>query len=103
MKKLYSTDNRVLLNLLESALKVDNIPCLVKNLMPPAAGEVPPVIAWPEIWIMNDSDYEKAVHVLKGLLANEQATRQQPSWRCAHCNEVNEPQFEICWCCISPK
>jgi hypothetical protein len=95
MKKLYSSQNRVFLYLLKACLEDKKINCFFKNESPPAAGEVPPMIAWPEIWIMNDSDFAAATECVEAELARPAAA----AWQCPKCHEKLEGQFEICWKC----
>ena len=99
MKKLYTTADRILLYLLKSRLEEKGIQCLIKNedYVGPAAGEVPPVVARPELWVMVDATYAEG----KALVQEELLHRSQPkkSWHCTHCNEVMEGQFEVCWKC----
>lgn len=62
-----------------------------------AAGEVAPVIAQPELWV-SEEDFPAAQRLLH---ATEQAfeARLGEPWRCPHCGEHLEGQFEICWRC----
>jgi hypothetical protein len=95
MKKLYSSQNRVLLYLIKARLEEKKINCFFKNESPPLAGEIPPMIAWPEIWVMKDSDFEEAEKCLAAELAQQPAS----AWVCPQCHEKLEGQFEICWKC----
>jgi hypothetical protein len=97
MKKLFTTQNKVFLYLLQSSLESDGIVCLIKNEQPPLAGEIGPDIAWPEIWVMQDEQFENALQILNEQRAN--FSKKQKGWKCANCNENNEGQFEICWNC----
>jgi hypothetical protein len=55
MKKLYSSQDRVKIYLLKASLESQGIACFIKNENPPLAGEIPPMIAWPEygVWTIN--------------------------------------------------
>jgi hypothetical protein len=64
MKKLYSSQNRVNVYMLQSALESKNIVCFIKNENPPLAGEIPSMIAWPELWCMNDEQCSEAKKLL---------------------------------------
>ncbi len=96
MKKLYSSSNRIFLEILEAKLKADGINCFIKNQFPPAAGEVPPAVAWPEIWV-DSNHFENAKSILTTELETESAPH--PPWQCPQCKEEVEGQFNICWNC----
>jgi hydrogenase maturation factor HypF (carbamoyltransferase family) len=97
MKKLYSSQNRVVIYVLKETLESQGILCFIKNENPPLAGEIPPAIACPELWCMDDEQHAKA----KIIIANEQAARISPqdAWVCPKCSEELEGQFELCWQC----
>ena len=98
MKKLYSASDRFLLNLLRSKLEGEDIEVLMKNENPPAAGELPPVIAWPELWVMDDEQFPKAEKILRSEL-EKRASASTELWQCPKCGEQLEIQFTICWKC----
>ena len=97
MKKLYSTNNRVTLYLLKSKLEESDIHCSIKNENPPLAGEIPSIIAWPELWILDDRQYDDALIILKGAISTIPTHKKE--WTCLHCGELIEAQFDICWKC----
>jgi hypothetical protein len=100
MKKLYSSQNRILLYLIKSSLEEKHINCYIKNETPPLAGEIPPMIAWPELWIMEDEKFAEA----QGCLEQELAAKPvAEAWECPSCHEKLEAQFEICWNCGAKK
>lgn len=51
----------------------------------------------PELWILHDEDFAKAVELLKAWRAKPPAT-QRP-WTCPSCGEPLEAQFASCWKC----
>ena len=65
MKKLLSTTDRVKLELIKTRLDDAAVEYLVKNEFPPAAGEIVPAVAWPEIWVLDENDWERAHAVLQ--------------------------------------
>lgn len=99
MQKIYSTENRVALYLLKAKLEEKNIQCLIKNEAPagPAAGEIPPVMAYPELWIIDDQYYSEASAILQKELSTLSLAKK--SWQCPQCKEVLEGQFNVCWKC----
>ncbi len=97
MKKIYVSENRVLLNLLKSALETNGIQSFIKNEFPPAAGEITPIIAWPEIWISNNDDEPKAMKIIHEVLQSQSTINE--AWACPDCGEKLDGQFKICWKC----
>lgn len=60
-----------------------------------AMGEIPFVHAWPEVWLLEEADLERAQRVLD---AWRQAPPTPPR-RCRDCDEENPGSFETCWRC----
>ncbi|ODN42846.1 putative signal transducing protein [Piscirickettsia litoralis] len=56
MEKIYSCFDIITINLYKSLLESENIPCIIRNEFPPAAGEVPAAQAYPELWLINSED-----------------------------------------------
>lgn len=55
-----------------------------------------PVDTYPEIWVVNDADAERA----RALALQLERTRINGSaWRCPRCGEQLGPQFTQCWHC----
>ena len=103
MKSLHATTDIVFLELLKSKLADEGIVSMIKNVNPPAVGEITPMVAWPELWIIDDQDDEKANAILQESLQKLKASASQESWQCAQCGEFIEPQFDICWQCGNSK
>ena len=97
MKKVYVSDNRVLIALLKSELEANGISCFIKNEFPPAAGEITRIIAWAEIWIANSDDEINALKIIHEKLHEESALNRP--WICPECHEKLDGQFKICWKC----
>lgn len=96
MKKLISLDDRTQLYLLKSILESEDIICFIKNEYPPAAGELPPISAMPELWIVNNNQYDQAMALIQENLLSPQPSI---SWTCPQCGEELEGQFTTCWRC----
>lgn len=82
----------------ESILKSHGIETFLKNqnaslLM----GEVPAVAVYPELWVLNDEDYDRAI----GLLHDYRRNRPiwEGDWVCAGCGEGVPGTFSACWNC----
>lgn len=97
MQKIYSTQNRVMLYLLQSKLSVSGINCMIRNEEPPAAGEIPPMLAWPELWVLDDGQYATALQIIQEELTHHSESKKK--WLCPQCGEKLEGQFDVCWNC----
>jgi len=94
---MYVSENKVIIYLLKSKLEEMGIACLIKNEYPPLAGEIPPVMAWPELWVINDDDILLAEQILESEATSK--LEKKNKWICPHCNESLEKQFDVCWNC----
>ena len=59
-------------------------------------GEIPFTHAYPEIWIMEAADEERARRV---VVEFEQTPASPDTAQCTACGEMNPTTFEICWRC----
>jgi hypothetical protein len=62
-----------------------------------AAGDLVPHETWLELWVVNDTDYERALHVLDTSFSHT----DDVEWICSRCDEKNDASFEFCWNCQS--
>lgn len=97
MLKIYTSENRVLLEILKSKMEDESIACIINNDFPPAAGEITPVSAYPELWILNDEQIDHAKKILERELTSQK--NDLPNWKCPKCSENLEGQFKVCWKC----
>ena len=96
MKMVYTHEHRFLVCNVQNILTHYGIPSQLKNEY--AAGgvwELSVFDAWPQLWIVNDADYDKACELVK----NSQKTPSVSDWLCAQCGEHNDASFEFCWQC----
>jgi hypothetical protein len=85
-------------NLLEQA----GIDCLIKNReLGGGLGDLPVLDCAPELWVLRDEDEARAAALLRETVHRVERPKA-PSWRCARCGELNEPQFAACFSCGSP-
>ena len=61
-----------------------------------AAGELPPIETWPELWVFDESRVEQARQLVQEALEPPTAST---SWTCPQCREDVESQFSECWSC----
>lgn len=98
MKRVYSSDNPLIVAHLRQVLEANHIPCLTRNeFLQGGAGELPPIECWPELWIMEDFQAAKARALVEATLAVNLSPPE--SWHCPHCGEPLEGQFTACWHC----
>lgn len=62
-------------------------------------GEIPFTHAYPEVWLVDANDRERANQVLAEY---ESAAPDERVRRCASCGENNPGNFQICWFCGKP-
>lgn len=100
MKKLTSHESLVTINHWKNILESEGIACELRNEhLGSVMGEVPFVEVWPQLWVVNDLEFDRA----KQLLSAD-AMEESPSdpWTCKQCGEQNEGQFAACWNCSQP-
>ena len=98
MKKLYVSQNLIDVESRKDLLDQAEIPATIKNQRSAMlGGEVPFVEVFPELWVLNDEDFEQARTLL------EDWERAQPAettgWTCSGCDEVHQKEFTTCWRC----
>jgi len=81
----------------KNVLEAAGLACVLRNeFLQPGLGEIPGIECWPELWLVNDSDAERARQVLFEAPAADVAGE---SWRCGRCGEKVEAVFGECWNC----
>lgn len=98
MKRVYTTKDPLMIGHLRNVLATFDIKCITKNYeLSSAAGELPPIECWPELWVVDDHRHAEAEAILKKTLAPLKSVKK--SWECAGCGEEIEGQFSECWKC----
>ena len=102
MKRVYTAEDRLMIYHLKNVLEQQGIDCMVKNdSLSSVIGEIPFIVAWPELWVI-DGDMEAwAKELIKRSLKD---VIEGESWTCQQCGEEHSSQFTDCWNCqsISP-
>lgn len=99
MKKLTSSESLITINHYRNLLESEGIRCRIRNEhLGSIVGEMPFVEVWPELWVLNDLDFDRALELLDSAVSDESP---QSPWRCTKCGEENEGQFAACWNCGS--
>jgi Putative prokaryotic signal transducing protein len=98
MKRLHSAKDPLMIGHLKNVLAAVGIKCVARNVdLISAAGELPPVECWPELWVVDDEKFGRAKSVLKKTLAPLHSVKKP--WACVGCGETIEGQFSECWNC----
>ncbi|HEY5643979.1 MAG TPA: DUF2007 domain-containing protein [Woeseiaceae bacterium] len=99
MKKLTSSESLITINHYRNLLAAEGIRTKIRNEhLGSILGEMPFVEVWPELWIVNDLDFDRAKQLVESIETESETT----PWTCARCGEVNEGQFAVCWNCGDP-
>ena len=98
MKKVFVSQSLIEVESLKEILEQASIPNTIKNQSTSMlAGEVPFAEVFPELWVIDDADYERAKQLLDdwsnvGLL-------DVADWTCSGCGETHTGEFTTCWKC----
>jgi hypothetical protein len=96
MKKLTSAESLITINHYKNLLAAEGIRTEIRNqFLGSILGEMPFAETWPEIWVANDLDFDRATQ----LITSVESESPSASWRCKRCGEENEGQFAACWNC----
>ena len=98
MKKLTSAESLITINHYKNLLASEGINAHIRNEhLGGILGEMPFQDVWPELWVENPLDYDRALQLIDGdnLLQESPAA----AWRCRACDADNEGQFAACWQC----
>jgi len=98
VKKVTSADSLITINHFRNLLISEGIPAFLRNEhLGSIMGQVPFQEAWPELWVENDLDYDRALQ----LIDSEAIAAESPSasWHCSKCGTEIEGQFSVCWKC----
>ncbi|ORU89625.1 MAG: hypothetical protein A6F71_01310 [Cycloclasticus sp. symbiont of Poecilosclerida sp. M] len=98
MVKVFTAQNSITVAFWKNYLEQQGITCQIRNeFLSSAAGEVPPIECWPELWIDDERDEQLA---LKSIASDPLRDRDDlPAWQCGRCGEESEGQFTDCWNC----
>ena len=100
MKKVTSADSLVLISHYKNLLESEGIEAFIRNEhLGAILGEMPFQEVWPEVWVRNDMDLDRAKQLIDAGI-----TQESPlvAWTCKKCGARNEGQFSACWRCETP-
>ena len=96
MKKLYTHENRMIIFNLKNVLEGEGIQSVVMNeYSSGGAGDLATFDTWPEIWVEDDAQFERAEVILDQIVFNP----GDDFWFCRGCQEKNDAAFKLCWNC----
>jgi len=102
MKRVYTAKDPLMVGHLKNVLTSYGIRSVTRNFdLSSAAGELPPIECWPELWVVEDEKAVEARTILKKTLAPLESVKKP--WRCGRCKEDIEGQFTECWSCGEPR
>ena len=97
MKKVYSSHSPFQVAQLKGVLEAHHIACITRNdFLQGAAGELPPIECLPELWILDESQLERASDLIAAFTT---PSPKLSDWTCEQCGERLEGQFGSCWHC----
>ncbi|MCB1677432.1 MAG: DUF2007 domain-containing protein [Halioglobus sp.] len=96
MKCIYCNPQLVIVSQMRDLLERAGIATELRNeYAAGASGELAPIDAWPELWLLHDSDRARA----RQLLAELRSGDELPDWHCGVCDSASPASFERCWHC----
>lgn len=101
MERVHRTSDPISAQLLKSELEAHGIEAWVEgeHLAPLLGGAIPAAGRQFQVCIVHDHEGPRARRLVEAWRARRETPADAPPWRCPHCGEENEPQFEICWQC----
>ena len=101
--RVYSGPVLANLAILKDVLESYGIACEIRReYLGGAAGELPPIETWPELWLLDGSQVEQARQLVQEALEPPKTTSSW-NWTCPECREDIESQFSECWNCGSER
>jgi putative signal transducing protein len=96
--RVFTAQNIALVAPVKDLLEANGIPCVLRNdFLSAGRGELPPIECWPEVWVVNDSDAQRAQQLV--VEATQPAEARAEPWRCTSCGEEVDAVFAQCWHC----
>ena len=103
MIKVFEDFDIALVGHYQSVLESNDIPTFMKNQFGTSgAGELPFVEVIPQLWVLNETDEERATTLISEL--RDPGSQEQPeAWKCSQCGTQQEPVFTHCWKCSASR
>lgn len=104
MRHVFENIDFTIVGHMQTILEGEGIPTDLRNAgVVGLAGEVPYTQVYPELWIINNSDEERARAIIKEYREKDAATPAAAEWVCPNCGETVDGVFAECWNCSTPK
>jgi hypothetical protein len=98
MKKVTSSQSLVTISHYRNLLASEGIASVIRNEhLGSIAGEMPFEEVWPELWVRNDLDYDRALQLIDSATIGGESPATP--WHCRRCGTEIEGQFAACWNC----
>lgn len=98
MRKVFVSQSLVEVESKKDLLDKSGIPNTIRNQQASTlAGAVPFAEVFPELWVLQDEDYDRAVMVMED--EPQHHGEDQSDWVCGSCGENNGYEFTECWKC----
>jgi len=97
MIRVYSGPTIATVSNVKNALEANGIPFVLRNEFLTAAFLGQGITFWPEIWVTNAGDAERAQQIITE--ATETSASRREVWRCCRCGEDVDAVFGECWKC----
>jgi hypothetical protein len=98
--RIYSNESSILVNHVKNILDNEGIETLIKNEAIQGIGIIEFGMCWPELWLTDEKQAEKAQSLIDTILSDDEKTAE--NWICPSCSETNEAAFNLCWKCSQP-
>ncbi len=98
MREVFVHQDTARVGLYKSILDANHIPNFVRNeLSNNSVADMPAAIFFPTLCVMEDTDYERALEILRQVHKPE--PNDAPDWKCGGCGEEVPGTFHHCWKC----
>ena len=103
MKKVYESQDYTRVGYFQSILEEEGIRTTIKNYGASAAmGELPFTEVFPELWILDDGQFDRAMKLVREEL-DTPPTPSTEEWKCPRCGSTVDAGFTKCWKCGNDK
>jgi hypothetical protein len=103
MTLVFTAQMLAMATIMKNVLEANGIECVLRNqLIGAGMGELPPIECWPEVWVVDDADVERARQLIAAE-ADEPSPSEGEPWRCSRCGEQVDAVFAQCWNCSAER
>lgn len=98
MREIFTHQDFTRVGHYKSILDSIGIPSFIRNgISHNSVTDMPSPVLFPTLCVENDSDYDRAVEVLREVY--KPRDNHAPDWRCPSCKEIIPGTFDSCWSC----